>query len=113
MDCLRATNQTEDFALYSPSRFGMLGRPLYKPENDITFLYGQCPDAGGGVPDFRVIPTDREHGQNAEFAATYFGDTVGCWEGDTLVLDSHRHDMDRARRLLPFLQDAHRRKVQA
>jgi len=31
--CNRATNQTEDFALYSPSRFGQLGRPLYKPEH--------------------------------------------------------------------------------
>jgi hypothetical protein len=30
--CNRATNQTEDFALYSPSRFGQFGRPLYKPE---------------------------------------------------------------------------------
>jgi hypothetical protein len=128
VDCYRATNQTEDFALYSPSRSGMLGRPLYKPEywdkvqqldmwtnkedpvmtcqplglprqgpprrifqteNDITFLYGQFPDAGGGFPEFRVMPTDgRQHGENAEFAAKYFGDTVGHWEGDTLVLDS-------------------------
>jgi hypothetical protein len=30
--CNRSTNQTEDFALYSPSRFGQFGRPLYKPE---------------------------------------------------------------------------------
>jgi hypothetical protein len=30
--CNRATNQTEDFALYSPSRFGQFGRPVYKPE---------------------------------------------------------------------------------
>jgi hypothetical protein len=126
--CLRQTNQTEDFALYSPSRFGMQGRLLYKPEywdkvqqldmwtnkedpvmtceplglprqgpprrifqtgHDITFLYGQFPDAGGGMPEFRVIPTDgRKHGENAEFSAKYFGDTVGHWEGDTLVLDS-------------------------
>jgi hypothetical protein len=126
--CLRQTNQTEDFALYSPSRFGMQGRLLYKPEywdkvqqldmwtnkedpvmtcqplglprqgpprrifqteNDIVFLYGQFPDAGGGMPEFRVMPTDgRKHGENAEFAAKYFGDTVGHWEGDTLVLDS-------------------------
>jgi hypothetical protein len=126
--CNRATNQTEDFELYSPSRFGQLGRPLYKPEhwdkvqqldmwtnkedpvmtcqplglprqgpprrifqteNDITFLYGQFPDAGGGFPEFRVIPTDaRMHGPDARYAATYFGDTVGHWEGDTLVLDS-------------------------
>ena len=31
--CNRATNQTEDFALYSPSRFGQFGRPIYKPEH--------------------------------------------------------------------------------
>ena len=126
--CLRATNQTEDFALYSPSRFGQLTRPLYKvehwdkvieldmwtnkydpvmtcqpmglprqgaprrifqTENDITFLYGQFPDAGGGFPEFRVIPIDgRQHGPDAWFSAKYFGDTVGKWEGDTLVLDS-------------------------
>jgi hypothetical protein len=30
--CSRATNQTEDFALYSPSRFGQFGTPLYKPQ---------------------------------------------------------------------------------
>jgi hypothetical protein len=36
-----------------------------------------------------VIPTDgRKHGPDAKFAKTYFGDTVGHWEGDTLVLDS-------------------------
>jgi hypothetical protein len=126
--CLRQTNQTEDFALYSPSRFGMLTRPLYKvehwdkvieldmwtnkydpvmtcqpmglprqgpprrifqTENDITFFYGNFPDAGGGFPEFRVIPIDgRQHGPDAKYAAKYFGDTVGRWEGDTLVLDS-------------------------
>ena len=126
--CNRSTNQTEDFELYSPSRFGQLGRPLYKPEywdkvqqldmwtnkedpvmtcqplglprqgpprriyqtaDDMTFLYGQFGDAGGGLAEFRVIPTDdRKHGPNAQFASTYFGDTVGHWEGDTLVLDS-------------------------
>ena len=126
--CNRATNQTEDFALYSPSRFGQLGTPMYKPEhwdkvieldmwtnkydpvmtcqplglprqgpprriyqteNDITFLYGQFADAGGGLAEFRVIPTDgRQHGPDARYAAKYYGDTVGRWEGDTLVLDS-------------------------
>ena len=29
-----------------------------------------------------------QHGENAKFASKYFGDTVGRWEGDTLVLDS-------------------------
>jgi hypothetical protein len=125
--CLRATNQTEDFALYSPSRFGQLTRPLYKvehwdkvieldmwtnkydpvmtcqpmglprqgpprrifqTENDITFLYGQFPDAGGGFPEFRVIAIGGEHGPDAKYANKYYGDTTGRWEGDTLVLDS-------------------------
>ena len=126
--CTREINQTEDFALYSPSRFGQLGRPLYKPEfwdrliyldmwtnkedpvmtcqplgvprqgpprriyqteNDITFLYGQFADAGGGLAEFRVVPIDgRQHGPDAKYAAKYYGDTVGRWEGDTLVLDS-------------------------
>jgi hypothetical protein len=126
--CNRATNQTEDFELYSPSRFGMLGRPMYKPEywdkvqqldmwtnkedpvmtcqplglprqgpprriyqteNDITFLYGQFADAGGGLAEFRVVPMDnRQHGADAKYANKYYGDTVGRWEGDTLVLDS-------------------------
>ncbi len=30
--CTRGDNQTYDFELYSPSRFGGLGRPIYKPE---------------------------------------------------------------------------------
>src|SRR5581483_9784691 len=126
-DCDRQDNQTYDFELYSPSRFGGLGRPIYKPENwdkvqeldmwtnkydpvmtcqplgvpregpprriyqtdkDITFIY-QGGDAGGGYGEYRIIPTDnRKHGPNAEYDITYFGDSVGRWEGDTLVIDS-------------------------
>ena len=32
-DCNRQVNQTYDFELYSPSRFGNTNRPLYKPEH--------------------------------------------------------------------------------
>jgi hypothetical protein len=125
--CNRSVNQTEDFELYSPSRFGQLNTPVYKPEhwdkiqeldmwtnkfdpvmtcqplgvprqgpprriyqteNDITFLYFGG-DAGGGYGEYRIIPTDnRKRDANAEFDITYFGNTVGRWEGDTLVLDS-------------------------
>ena len=126
-DCNRSVNQTEDFELYSPSRFGNLNRPMYKPEHwdkvqeldmwtnkydpvmtcqplgvprqgpprrifqsdtDITFLYSGG-DAGGGYPEFRVIPTDgRPRAKDASFDITYLGNTVGRWEGETLVLDS-------------------------
>jgi hypothetical protein len=125
--CNRSVNQTEDFELYSPSRFGQLNRPLYKPEhwdkvieldmwtnkydpvmtcqplgvprqgpprriyqseNDVTFIY-QGGDAGGGYGEFRIIPTDnRKRDANAEFDITYLGNSVGRWEGDTLVIDS-------------------------
>jgi len=126
-DCSRDTNQTEDFELYSPSRFGNMGRPIYKPEHwdkvqqldmwtnkydpvmtcqplgvpregpprriyqtdkDITFIYFGG-DAGGGYGEYRVIPTDgRAHSKASELDITYLGDTVGRWEGDTLVLDA-------------------------
>jgi hypothetical protein len=32
-NCSRQVNQTEDFELYSPSRYGSFGRPIYKPEH--------------------------------------------------------------------------------
>jgi len=125
--CNRQINQTYDFELYSPSRFGNLGRPVYKPQHwdkvqqldmwtnkydpvmtcqplgvpregpprriyqtdkDVTFIYIGG-DAGGGYGEYRIIPTDgRPHGKNAEFDQTYLGDTVGRWEGDSLVLDA-------------------------
>jgi hypothetical protein len=116
-----------DYEFISPSRFGILGRPVYKPEfwdkvqeldqwtnkydpimtcqpmgipraatprrifqtvNDITMLY-TTGDYGGGNREFRVIPTDdRKHDPRKALQATYYGYTVGRWEGDTLVLDS-------------------------
>src|SRR5579872_1518908 len=126
-DVTRQDNQTYDFELYSPSRFGGLGRPVYKPENcdkvqqldmwtnkydpvmtcqplgvpregpprriiqtdkDVIFIYTGG-DAGGGYGEYRIIPTDgRKHTKDPNFEFTYLGDTVGRWEGDTLVLDS-------------------------
>jgi len=64
-------------------------RRIYQTENDVTFLYGQFADAGGGLAEFRVVPIDnRQHPPDAKYANKYYGDTVGRWEGDTLVLDS-------------------------
>jgi hypothetical protein len=126
-DVTRQDNQTYDFELYSPSRFGNLGRPMYKPQfwdkvqqldmwtnkydpvmtcqplgvpregpprriiqtdKDVIFIYTGG-DAGGGYGEYRIIPTDgRKHTKDPDFEYTYLGDTVGRWEGDTLVLDA-------------------------
>jgi hypothetical protein len=126
-DVTRQDNQTFDFELYSPSRFGNMGRPVYKPENwdkvqqldmwtnkydpvmtcqplgipregpprriiqtdkDVIFIYTGG-DAGGGYGEYRIVPTDgRKQSKDPNFEYTYLGDTVGRWEGDTLVLDA-------------------------
>lgn len=44
---------------------------------------------GGGNRNWRVIYTDgRAQGQPAEVVLTYYGNSVGRWEKDTLVVDS-------------------------
>jgi hypothetical protein len=54
---------------------------IVQTTNDVIFLYA------GESHDFRIIPTDgRAHDPNA--VPTYYGDAVGHWEGDTLVVDS-------------------------
>ena len=80
-------------------------RRIYQSDKDVTFIYTGG-DAGGGYGEYRMIPTDgRPHGKNAELDITYLGDTVGRWDGDTLVLDSIAFtddDVVWARRLLPL-----------
>jgi len=83
------TNKEDPVMTCQPLGLPRQGPPrrIMQTENDIVFLYGQFPDAGGGYPEFRVVPTDgRQHGADAQYAATYFGDTVGRWDGDTLVV---------------------------
>ena len=44
---------------------------------------------GGGDRNWRVIYTDgRPQGTAAEVVLSYFGNSIGKWEGDTLVVDS-------------------------
>jgi hypothetical protein len=117
-----------DYEWISPSRFGVLGRPVYKPEfwdkiqeldqwtnkfdpvmtcqplglprqgtprriiqtdKDVIFFYGQYADYGGGNTEFRDIPTDgRQRNAQKAIEGTYYGYSIGKWEGDTLVIDS-------------------------
>ncbi len=64
-------------------------RRIVQSANDIIFFYTQYADGGGGNNEYRIIPTDgRKHDEKKAIEATYYGYTVGKWEGDTLVLDS-------------------------
>jgi len=121
-----------EYAWISPSRFGVLGRPVYKPELwdkireldmwtnkydpvmtckplglprhgtptriiqndiDVVFFYPINADYGGGNNEYRNIPTDgRPRSELAENLATFYGQSIGTWQGDTLVIDSINFD---------------------
>jgi hypothetical protein len=85
------TNRYDPVMTCQPLGLPRQGPParIVHSEDDIIFLYRMYGDYGGGNSEFRVIPTDgREHDPNTARLATYYGYTVGEWEGDTLVLNS-------------------------
>ena len=62
---------------------------IFATDTDITFIYRAGVDGAGGYAEFRMIPVDgKPHDPRRANNYTYFGYTVGRWEGDTLVLDS-------------------------
>jgi hypothetical protein len=73
-----------------------LGIPRHGPpsriihsDDDIVMFYRGGLDGGGGYSEFRMIRLDgSEHTEDDKYAYSYYGATVGHWEGDTLVLDS-------------------------
>jgi hypothetical protein len=79
----------EDSTLHCvPPGVPRLGPPhqIVQTAKQVIFLYA---DNTGN--QWRVIPLDgRPHGTDPETAATYNGDSVGHWEGDTLVVDVTR-----------------------
>ena len=121
-----------EYEWISPSRFGVLGLPMYKPEfwdkiqeldqwtnkddpvmtclplglprhgtptrivqtdKDVIFFYPINADYGGGNNEYRDIPTDgRARTKQQENLATFYGQSIGTWQGDTLVIDSINFD---------------------
>ena len=63
-------------------------RRIVQSDKDIIFFYGQYADGGGGQGEYRIMPTDGRKHNPRDVTTTYYGLTVGSWEGDTLVLDS-------------------------
>src|SRR6195256_411901 len=64
-------------------------RRIIQNDKDILFFYGANADYGGGAAEFRDIPTDgRQRNPRTQSLATYYGNSIGTWQGDTLVIDS-------------------------
>jgi hypothetical protein len=84
-----------DPARYSCQETGVprSGAPdkIVQTPKEVIFLYQQTFEASPPGSSFRVIPTDgRPHRQDVDPSA--MGDSVGHWEGDTLVVDVTRID---------------------
>ena len=85
------TNKFDPVMTCQPLGLPRQGTParIIQTDKDILFFYRQYADYGGGNTEFRDIPIDgRKHNDNQARQATYFGYSVGNWEGDTLVIDS-------------------------
>ncbi len=99
--CSRDLNQTYDFELYSPSRFGIHGRPIYKPEywdkvqelDMWTNKYDPVMTCQPlGVP--REGPPRRIYQSDKDVTLLYFGGDAGGGYGEYRVIptDGRKHD---------------------
>jgi hypothetical protein len=103
-DCNRQVNQTYDFELYSPSRFGNLGRPVYKPEfwdkvqqlDMWTNKYDPVMTCQPlGVP--REGPPRRIYQTDKDITFIYIGGDAGGGYGEYRVIptDGRKHDPNK------------------
>src|SRR5262252_5058626 len=100
-DVTRQDNQTYDFELYSPSRFGNIGRPVYKPEywdkvqqlDMWTNKYDPVMTCQPlGVP--REGPPRRIYQSDKDVTFLYYGGDAGGGYGEYRVIptDGRKHD---------------------
>ena len=82
-------NRNHEDAYFSCGNPGLprMGPPLkiVQTPNEVVFFY----DLYTSGRTYRVIPTDgRGHHPDRSLEPTYMGDSVGHWEGETLVIDT-------------------------
>ena len=89
-DLDRNTNTVDPIFKCQPYGVPRMGGPtkIVQTKDEVIFLYAAA-GAGTQPNDFRIIPTDgRGHDPVRSQDVSYYGDSVGHWEGDTLVIDS-------------------------
>src|SRR5213083_2913942 len=89
-DLDRNTNTVDPIFKCQPYGVPRMGAPtkIVQTANEVIFLYAAA-GAGTQANDFRIIPTDgRDHDPVKAQDVTFYGDSVGRWEGNTLVIDS-------------------------
>jgi len=77
-------NYLDTAFLCAPVGLPRIGAPvrIIQTPNEVILLYNNR-------NTWRVVPTDgRPHGKEDDRDQTYMGDSVGHWEGDTLVIDA-------------------------
>jgi hypothetical protein len=85
------TNKDDPIMTCQPIGIPRHGTPrrIIQQDKDVIFFYGANADYGGGNQEYRDIPTDgRKRNPRVASLATYYGESIGNWEGDTLVIDS-------------------------
>ena len=85
------TNRDDPVMTCQPLGLPRQGTPfrIIQTPKDILMFYRQYADYGGGNTETRDIPTDgRKRVPEKELESTYYGYSIGHWEGDTLVIDS-------------------------
>lgn len=82
------SNTVAPYFKCQPAGVPRMGPPvkILQTKDEVIFLYAQ---QGASPTDFRVIPTDgRPHDPIRSQDLLFYGDAVGKWEGDVLVVDA-------------------------
>ncbi len=91
------TNKDDPVMTCKPLGLPRHGTPrrIVQTGKDVIFFYPENADYGGGNNEYRDIPTDgrkRPTSGTEANLATFYGESIGTWEGDTLVIDSTNFD---------------------
>lgn len=84
------TNKEDPLFQCQPLGVPRMGPPtkIVQLPKELIFLYAQG-GAGSATQDFRIIPVDgRPHDPLRSKDLTFYGDAIGRWQGDSLIVDS-------------------------